>query len=306
MQETNIKGFNNDSFRILVEDLLHDAFYLDGRRNRGVITTIRQYTEVIVRKILNYSEAERFTLGQNAVRDALEEASDKNELLLQAINNIHKLGNQTTHTQYLQEVTQEDVNIAINSLFDLYAYLFVSYFKKYRFGKNLEIVSVFSILPPIIRYITLRELYDSDKENVTIIDKYSLSILKAFDENKALTWLKERENTLRNMPSVTLEAKEGLSNKFGPAFANEVYNNAPNMFDVCSKRVMDVNDTIQTQGRLYDDFESAMALYKEKGKVKGSDLEIAEFNSLMEFSYLGRQAIKNKKLENIESYITFD
>ena len=45
--------FNNEAYRALVTDLINDAFYLEGTSHRGVIAKIRQYAEVIVRKILN-------------------------------------------------------------------------------------------------------------------------------------------------------------------------------------------------------------------------------------------------------------
>ena len=47
--------FNNEAYHALVSDLINDAFYLEGTSHRGVIAKIRQYAEVIVRKILNLS-----------------------------------------------------------------------------------------------------------------------------------------------------------------------------------------------------------------------------------------------------------
>ena len=44
--------FNNESYRALVSDLINDAFYLEGVSHRGVIAKIRQYAEVVVRKMI--------------------------------------------------------------------------------------------------------------------------------------------------------------------------------------------------------------------------------------------------------------
>ena len=53
--------FNNEAYRLLVSDLINDAFYLYGASYRGIIAKIRQYAEVIVRKILNLSTDQHFT-----------------------------------------------------------------------------------------------------------------------------------------------------------------------------------------------------------------------------------------------------
>ena len=45
--------FNNEAYQALVSDLINDAFYLEGASYRGIIAKIRQYAEVVVRKILN-------------------------------------------------------------------------------------------------------------------------------------------------------------------------------------------------------------------------------------------------------------
>lgn len=299
-------GFNNQAFTTLVEDLLNDAFYLEARSFRGTISTIRQYAEVIVRKILDLSNEDYLTLGNRKILDNIKEKSNNNPLLLDALKEITNIGNKCTHTQSLERVTAEEVEKTIEHLFNLYAYLFIDYFNKYRFGINEDIQSSFSILPPIIRYIVLSEIYDGDTENVSIIDKLSLATLKAYDETQAITWLEDRKDKLTNMASVTTEAAQDLKNKIGESTANIIISQAPNMFDLCIKRVKTVAKTIQEKGRLYDDFESAIKLYKEKGIVEGETDEISEFNNLMAFVYLGRKTRTNEKLDDKDSYIVMD
>ncbi len=299
-------GFNNQAYKALVEDLLNDAFYLEKRSFRGTIGTIRQYAEIIVRRILDISNADYVTLGNKKILEKIKSKSNENPLLLNALKEINEIGNKCIHTSSLEPVTEQEVKKTINCLFDLYAYLFVDYFNKYRFGANADIQSSFSILPPIIRYIVLVTLYDNDRENVAIIDKLSLATLKAHDESKALAWLEERRNELLNMPSVTPEAASDLKKKLGESMAEVVIYQAPNMYNLCVDRVKNVAYIIQEKDRLYYDFESAVDLYKEKGMVAGEEAEISEFNSLMAFVYIGRKARLNERLQYKDAYIVMD
>lgn len=299
-------GFNNQAYGALVEDLLNDAFYLDSRSHRGTIATIRQYAEVIVRQILNLSNEDYVTLGNRKILEKVKQQSNDNPLLLKALKEITNIGNKCTHTQSLGPITEQEVEKTIEHLFDLYAYLFVNYFNEHRFGTNEKVQSSFSILPPIIRYIVLEHLFEKDKENIAIIDKLSLATLKAFDEPKAISWLDKQKGKLLNMPSVTPEAALDLKKKLGETTAQIIISQAPNMYNFCVDRVMNVSQTIQKKGRLYDDFESAVALYKDEGHVKGESDEISDFNNLMEFVYLGRKARLNERLQEKDSYIIMD
>ena len=105
-------------------------------------------------------------------------------------------------------VKQVDVKAAIDNLFNLYAYLLIEYFQKYEFGSNLEIIHHFSLLPPIIRYLTLEYLHNKYPENTMIIDKLSLAILKAFNNEQALCWIEERKEKLQTMPSISEKAEK--------------------------------------------------------------------------------------------------
>lgn len=144
--------FNNEAYRALVTDLINDAFYLEGTSHRGVIAKIRQYAEVIVRKILNLSPDDTVELGNGRLQHKIKERD--NPLLLRAVRDINKIGSECTHTKSIREITEDDVKNTIDRLFELYACILIEYFEKYEFGTNPEIMSSFSILPPIIRYIT--------------------------------------------------------------------------------------------------------------------------------------------------------
>lgn len=282
--------FNNESYRALVSDLINDAFYLEGVSHRGVIAKIRQYAEVVVRKILNLSPNDTVELGNGKLQYKIKEKD--NPLLLRAVKDINKIGSECTHTKSIREINEDDVKNTIDRLFELYASILIEYFKKYEFGTNPEIVHSFSILPPIIRYITLNYLYSKYPDNLMIIDKLSLVLLKALNKDAAMMWLRERKDTLEKTHSVSPNAHKANIEKYGEEVANLIYYSAPNMYELCSERVELVASEINKSGKLYNDFESAMPFYQEAGIVNGVSPEVKEFNSIMEFLYLGREPQK--------------
>lgn len=295
--------FKNQVYEDLVKDLINDAFYIESRSNRGRISTVRQYSEIVIRKLLDLPQGEKVTLGDFDIIKKLKSVSSDNNLLIKSVRKIQKLGNKCTHTENPKPISNDDVNSAINALFDLYASLFYMYFKKYRFGSNNEVVRAFSILPPIIRYIVLDNLYGSDKSNLIVIDKLCLVLLKAFDKNDALTWLNERKGQLSSMLPYTPEAISDIEAIHGKLHATLVVANAPaNMYICCLERLEEVSVILERQGLLYNNFEQAKQLYLDAGILDNGKPENEEFNDIMEFVYLGRKIEKNEKLKNRHSY----
>ncbi|MDF2395768.1 hypothetical protein GWQ44_09490 [Pseudomonas sp. 3MA1] len=295
-------NFNNMAYSDLVAELLNDAIYLKDRSKRGIISTVRQYAEVVVRRILDIDPDDQVTLGNSKMVSALKAKSNDSKLLMDAVENIRVVGNKCTHTQELGPVTEEDIDSVFDSLFDIYAYLFVEFFTVHKFGRNAAIISSFSILPPLIRYKALKSLYEADGNNISIIDKYSLSILKAVGVSEAKEWVLERKKELLEVPAYTVEGIEDIRRKFGDLIADQSMRNAPNMYDCCMGRLCEVDSTISKNGVLYNDFESAMGLFSAKGFVEGDSIEVVSFNDLMQFVYLGRRPSPNDRLD--KSYIT--
>ena len=56
--------FNSLEYERMIGDLIHDTFYIE-RSKRGKISGIRQFSEVLVRKILNIGNNEQLTLGKH-------------------------------------------------------------------------------------------------------------------------------------------------------------------------------------------------------------------------------------------------
>lgn len=295
--------FKNQVYEDLVKDLINDAFYIESRSNRGKISTIRQYSEVVIRKLLDFPQGEKVTLGDFEVIKKLKTVSSNENLLMKAVRKIQKLGNKCTHTENPNPIPDEDVDSAIRALFNLYASLFVLFFKKYRFGSSNEIASAFSILPPIIRYIVLESLYSSDKNNLLVIDKLCLVLLKAFDKNDALVWLNERKDELSSILPYTPEAIADIEAAHGKQYASLVVSKAPsNMYVCCLERLEEVSVILEQQGLLYNNFEQAKQLYLDKGILDNDKAENEEFNDIMEFVYLGRKVEQNEKLKNQHLY----
>lgn len=296
-------GFRNESYNDLVRDLILDVFYID-RPNRGKISSIRQYTEVIVRKILDLSDSDKVTLGDRTIVSKLKEVSNDNQLLMTSVNKIRLVGNNCTHTQETGPITKQDVNDCIDSLLNMYASLFVLYFKKYKFGTNNKVMSAFSILPPIIRYLVLNELYQNNTDNLSVIDKLSLVLLKAFDKDKAFSWIEENKEKLSQTLPYTEEAIENIKNTKGEFVAQHIIDNAPaSMYIVCTDRISEVEKIIKKHGLPYNNFEQAKQLYLDKGILAGNGDETLEFNTIMEFVYLGRKVEENLNLKGLDSYI---
>ncbi|MDT8624140.1 hypothetical protein RRW91_13750 [Klebsiella grimontii] len=295
--------FKNQVYEDLVKDLINDAFYIESRSNRGKISTIRQYSEVVIRKLCDIPQGEEVTLGNFEVIKKLKATSSDDKFLMGAVRKLQKLGNKCTHTKNTKPILDTDVDSAIDALFKLYASLFILYFKKYKFGSCNEIVRAFSILPPIIRFFVLDNLYESDKKNLLVIDKLCLVLLKAFDKKDALNWLTARKSELSDILPYTPEAISDIEVAHGKLYAELVVANAPaNMYICCLDRLEEVDLILKKQGLLYNNFEQAKPLYLDEGVLDNNSAENEEFNDIMEFVYLGRKSEINEKLNKRHLY----
>ncbi|MEM8324111.1 hypothetical protein Q4S25_12590 [Morganella morganii] len=298
-------NFKNQAYEDLVRDLISDAFYLESRSNRGKISTIRQYAEVVIRKLIDLPQNEKMTLGEYDIVKKLKDKTANDRQIMGALRKLQKLGNKCTHTNTLGPISDDDVKSAIDALFNLYAGLFILYFKKHTFGSNNEVVSVFSILPPIIRYIVLDNLYVIDKSNLLVIDKLCLVLLKAFDKDNAMRWIDERKEDLSNTLPYTEKAIAEIEATCGKNYAEQVVANAPkNMYVCCLERLEEVSKIIEQKGLLYNNFEQAKPLYLKKGILDANTPENIEFNDIMEFVYLGLKVDDNENLKNLHQYNT--
>ena len=111
-----MEKFNNKTYEALAKDLINDAFYLEQRSRRGTIATIRQYSEIIVRRVLDLPCNEFVTIGNKNILKELEKRSNNNPILLDSLKRICAMGNKSTHTQEIAEITEEDLKEGLERL----------------------------------------------------------------------------------------------------------------------------------------------------------------------------------------------
>ena len=279
--------FNNSEYQVLVSDLIGDVYY-SSTSYRGKVATLRQYAEVVVRKILDIDPRKEITLGDKGIRQGIE-ALPNNKIVKSAVKKLKQKGNKTTHTKYRGEVTEDEFNTAADGLFDLLAYLLIDYFEKFEFGSNGNIMYAFSILPPIIRYKVLAFLYEKYPDNVDVIDKLVLAMLKAFNINTASSWVEANKEKLSKMPIYSDNAINEVAEQDPSVAIMLITTDISNMYHLCTDKIEKVGATIRRKGLTYSDFESALPYYKQAGIVHGDTEEVKGFNDIMEFLYMGRK-----------------
>lgn len=267
--------FNDIDYQRIIGDILNDMLYVNSSK-RGKINSIRSYSEVLVRKILNINKSDKFSLGQVEYEKSYKEKGKKllgdegYQNLIKVINKIRPLGNDAAHTQRLEEFSEKDLSDATEALFDLIAFLFISFFEKHPINENIPhyVLYNFSLLPPIIRYKTLFYSFEKNK-NAIIANKLSLAVVKAFDKEYALKWLEEHK---QNFTSIIF--------------------NGTNSYEVALTDINLLGENISKNGKVYETFEEAKKVFL-KNKVDNESQVVKELNSLIDFVYIGRKEARS-------------
>ncbi|MCT7841166.1 MAG: hypothetical protein N4Q43_04630, partial [Lactobacillus crispatus] len=257
-----MKKFDNEKYQILAKDLMGDIFYSETS-NRNKIATIRQYAEVIVRKILDIDSSEKVTVGAKKISEKIEELNNS-KFLKEALEDIKQDGNQCTHTEYLGDVTSDEFDKIVDKLLDMLSFMLINYFETYEFGSRSDVLRSFSLLPPIVRYKVLIFLYKKYHNNIHVIDKLALAIVKAFDKEEAIRWVEEEKNNLINLDTMSDKVFAEIAKNKGIEIAEFIRFSSPykNMYELCIDKIMKIGNEIDLKGHLYIDFESALPYYK--------------------------------------------
>lgn len=279
--------FDNEQYEILARDIVGDAFYSD-QSYRGKISRERQYAELILRKLLDLNPNEHVTIGKKDITQKIQALPDS-AFILKAVRAIQPFGNDTTHTQVTRDFTKQDYDTVTDSLFDLLSSLLINYFSKYRFGSKPRLLKEFSLLPPLIRRKVLMYLYDKDSNNVAVIDKLVLAILKADGKDEALKWIEAHRDKLSSQLPIDSNFYEKVKREHGEEYVRLLCEPSLDMYQVCVNKVESVGRQLEKQGVLYLDFESAKPYYEKNCILNEDDDEIREFNDIMKFLYLGRR-----------------
>ncbi|MDW5565552.1 hypothetical protein [Streptococcus mutans] len=291
--------FNSSEYEQMIGDLIHDTFYVELSK-RGKIKGIRQFSEILVRKILNVGSDKKLMLGQ-VQQDFKNELNllreGRKDDLLEIIEKIRPLGNDGTHTQHTAEFSDDELNKVKDGLLDLYAYLFIDYFLKYPMDllSPAEVMFDFSLLPPIVRYKTLKYLYEKEP-NLQIANRYCLSIIKTYDKERALKWLKKEKSKLLSIPYPTDNeiqeyiCKRGIKDDSGNIIINLALPNYNNVYSLLMDKLKDPRTSANESGKMYSEFEKAKTYYlSNRSDTEGE--EINRLRDLMDFVYLGREAL---------------
>lgn len=293
-----------EEYEQVSEEIVSDIFYLNDLSNRGRVTLIRQYTEILCRILLNITD--HFYLGKFKKRLEIELP---NAILVDEINkhieNLVRLGNAATHLDKdLQlQITEEDCKSALDSLNFVISYLFINYFTKYPFGSHPQTLQILSLLPPFIRVTILINLYQVYPKNIALIDKLALALLKAKGKDAAYEWLEqEKENllVLSNIEPCPIEEKyrilteQGIPREIIPQYIQYIEENETNMYISCLEKLNLMENHIQS----YKTFEEAKTEYFSaistiNSNIDTLDNEVKEFINLMDFVYIGRKYSKS-------------
>mgnify|MGYP000390880628 CR=1 FL=1 len=68
-------NFNNNDYINISTDLIHDIFY-SNISSRGRISSIRQYSEILIRKILDINPKKQITVGDITIVKSLKKKSN--------------------------------------------------------------------------------------------------------------------------------------------------------------------------------------------------------------------------------------
>lgn len=282
-----------ERYETVSREILSDIFYLKGLSNRGRVTLIRQYAEILCRILLGVDD--HFKLGnfKKRLNEKIPNAIFS-EKIINHIENLTELGNAATHldVNLKESITDEDCTSALNSLNFLISYLFINYFNKYKFGSRSEPQSIISLLPPFIRVTILENLYEYDKYNIAVVDKLFLAFLKSEGKQVAIDWAEQEREHLLNLKCIEESTLEFYRFRDFPEHViQEIINDAPeNMYKLCFEKLEELEKTYPNLIFPYKTFEEAKTVYiSEISRYQAiSENAINELIVLMNLIYTGR------------------
>ncbi len=302
--------FDDNEYSDLIGELLHDTQYIEIS-NRGKMAGLRKHAEVLVRKILDIGSDYMLMLGQvkrnsnnSAINGAMESLDDElSNRLIEITRRINPLGSDGTHTQRTEEFSQVEIEHVEDAILDLYALIFIKYFMDIQVNlySSPEVLRLFSLLPPVIRYKTWKYLFEKDKNNIQVVDKLCLAIIKRYDKEMAYKWLEDNAETIKAIPYPgrdeidkydSMHMVEVEPDVFRPVVTLN-FDAYDNMYDLLLSKINDPRTSVNESGKMYKSFEEAVEHYKNYKKeniTPNSSEEMAVLCSLMDFVYLGRVA----------------
>lgn len=225
------------------------------------IFLIGRYLELFCRFALNVPDNRDFELKNSYL---VFKDDDGLKYFEKAFNAIKKIRNKCVHTKNKHVATKEEFETAKENLNVVYATLFYKFFLKYGFGENKSIVSVFSLLPPKIRVITLERLLLREPNNLLMIEKDIVAKIKADDYEGA---------------DKTIELFKGFLEQ------NYYYEDLVQKKEVLKS----FHESTKNQKISYSNLPEAGAAYKSHREefANSTEPDMIEFISIMDFVYRG-------------------
>lgn len=296
-----IKEFEIDDFNELISILIQDSYY-SKTSNRTKLTLLRQYSEIIIRKIINMGEGEPLLLGDVLHPKKGTKVHEKLQLIekwrlkefQEIIQKVASWGNKHSHTQSISIGTVEDVRQAENTILELVAFLFIDYFLEYpiHLFTDRVILRAFSFLPPILRFKVLSYLYKkANGRNVVLVDKLLLSLVKTKGKNYTSDWLEQNQEDLIKVDYPNQKTIEDFYS-FCDFEVTIQLSNYKNIYELWKDKINDPRILSNESGQLYKNFEEALYYYKQNRieDMLHDSIEREKFRDLLNFVYVGRKA----------------
>ena len=296
-----ITPFENSDYEILISDLIFDIYYSEISISSRLVL-LRKMTELITRRFLNLGMGEKMELGditsseKNPKYKTTERLNNVNKLLRKdfesTVNNLREIGNKYSHTQNHKISNLEEWVEAENLIWDLFSYLFVQYFLKYNLilKSDKNVLSLFSQLPPEIRFRTLQKLLDlKGFDNIQLIDKYLLAMVKSKGWDEAYYWLISHREKIQSMRYPSEDEIIEYIEDFDEDELPLPLGKFQNVFGLLSSILRNPKVKSASEG-IYDTFEEAAKYYnKENLEIYlSSTQEQIDFKELLYFCFIGR------------------
>lgn len=293
--------FDNSDYEVLISDLISDIYYSEISISSRIVL-LRKLTELITRRFLNLGKGEKMELGditssvKNQKYKTTERLNSVDNILREdfeaSVNKLREIGNKYSHTQTHTTADLEEWTEAENLVWDLFSYLFVQYFLKYNLSlkSDKNVLSMFSLLPPEIRFRTLQKLITiKGFDNVQLLDKYMLSMVKSRGWEEAHCWLESNRDKINGVPYPTESEIIDYIEDFDEDELPLQLRKFQNVYGLLSA-VIQNSKLKSVSGGVYRTFEEASKYYHERNLdfyLSSTDEQI-EFKELLSFCFMGR------------------
>ena len=296
-----ITPFENSDYEILISDLIFDIYYSELSISSRLVL-LRKMTELITRRFLNLGMGEKMELGditsheKNPKYKTTERLNNVDKLLRKdfesTVNKLREIGNKYSHTQNHKISNLEEWIEAENLIWDLFSYLFVQYFLKYNLSlkSDKNVLSMFSQLPTDIRFRTLQKLFEiKGYDNIQLIDKYLLAMVKSKGWEEAYFWLISHRKEIQSMGYPSENEIIEYTDDFDEDELSLPLRKFQNVFGLLSS-VLRNPKVKSVSGGIYDTFEEAVKYFYEENleTYLSATREQIEFRELLYFCFIGR------------------